>query len=84
VGFVNNPYHHNSKKGIIWALFYENRYRVASLSTHQVAELYFLMRPNNAQPNLVLAGCLATMKEFERVSPDNETPSRWWFKEEVL
>lgn len=81
---MKNPYHHNSKRGIVWSIFYENRHRVSSLSTHQVHDLYFLICPSKAQPNLVLAGLLSTMKEFERVSMDNETPARWWFKEEVV
>ena len=81
---MKNPYHHNSKRGIIWSLFYENRLRVEALNTDEVRLLMFLVYPNKTPSNYEIGSTLSRMKEFERVSPDGMTPARWWFKEEVV
>ena len=81
---MNNPYHHNSNKGLLLDIFNQTKSQATVLDTKEVSLLLMITKPSRAMSNYEVGSTLASMKEVERVSRKGITPARWAIKEEVL
>ncbi len=79
---MKEPYHVNSKRGIVLRLMREVQDQATVLSTHDISLLLMIAYPKKAISNYGMGTLLSRTKEVERVSPPWVSPARWRLKEE--